>query len=59
MAALCNKRWKSAKAVSYEQAVLNMPETKVTTLSNGVRVATEDSGIITSTVSYYHLTHNY
>lgn len=51
VAALGHKRWKSAKALSYEQAVLNMPETQVTTLGNGVRVATEDSGIITSTVS--------
>ncbi|KAK3804120.1 hypothetical protein RRG08_047198 [Elysia crispata] len=53
VSALYNKRWKSAKAISYEQAVLNMPETKVTTLSNGVRVATEDSGIITSTVGLW------
>ncbi|CAL1541279.1 unnamed protein product [Lymnaea stagnalis] len=30
-----------------------MPETKVTRLSNGVRVATEDSGIITSTVGLW------
>merc|ERR1711963_621827 len=50
-AALFNKKWRST--VSYEQAVLNMPETKVTTLSNGVRVASEDSGILTSTVGLW------
>ncbi|CAL1537626.1 unnamed protein product [Lymnaea stagnalis] len=53
VASLYNRRWKSAKALTYEQAVLNMPETKVTRLSNGVRVATEDSGIITSTVGLW------
>lgn len=31
--------------------VLNVPETKVTTLKNGLRVATEDSGAPTCTVS--------
>jgi len=50
-AALYNKRWRSA--LSYEQAVLNMPETKVTKLSNGVTVATEDSGMLTSTVGLW------
>ncbi|XP_059138734.1 mitochondrial-processing peptidase subunit beta-like [Physella acuta] len=53
VAALGHKRWKSAQALTYEQAVLNMPETRVTTLGNGVRVATEDSGIITSTVGIW------
>ncbi|CAG5120726.1 unnamed protein product, partial [Candidula unifasciata] len=46
-------RWRSTKAATYEQAVLNMPETRVTRLGNGLRVATEDSGIITSTVGLW------
>ncbi|CAG5117691.1 unnamed protein product [Candidula unifasciata] len=51
--ALNNRRWRSAKALTYEQAVLNIPETKVTTLNNGIRVATENTGIITSTVGLW------
>jgi len=51
VAALGNKRWRSA--MTYEQAVLNMPETRVTTLDNGIRVVTEDSGILTSTVGLW------
>jgi len=47
-AALCSKRW-----MTFKQAVLNMPETKVTTLDNGVRVVTEDSGTLTSTVGLW------
>ncbi|BFZ10862.1 hypothetical protein BsWGS_13900 [Bradybaena similaris] len=53
VAVLNNRRWKSAKALSYEQAVLNLPETKVTTLKNGIRVASENTGIITSTVGLW------
>ncbi len=34
------------------QVVLNVPETKVTTLENGLRVASEDSGLSTCTVSF-------
>lgn len=34
------------------QVALNVPETKVTTLENGLRVASEDSGLSTCTVSY-------
>ena len=33
------------------QSLLNVPETKVTTLSNGMKVATEDAGGSTCTVS--------
>ena len=33
------------------QSLLNVPETKVTTLPNGLRVASEDSGGSTCTVS--------
>lgn len=34
-----------------QQVALNVPETKVTTLENGLRVASEDSGLSTCTVS--------
>lgn len=33
------------------QVTLNVPETKVTALENGLRVASEDSGLTTCTVS--------
>ncbi|KAF7651590.1 hypothetical protein LDENG_00108600 [Lucifuga dentata] len=36
------------------QVALNVPETKVTTLSNELRVASEDSGLSTCTVSENH-----
>ncbi|XP_016366457.1 mitochondrial-processing peptidase subunit beta [Sinocyclocheilus rhinocerous] len=42
-------RTRSTQAVS--QVDLNVPETKVTNLDNGLRVASEDSGLITCTVS--------
>uniref|UniRef100_A0A8C9TTR9 Mitochondrial-processing peptidase subunit beta n=1 Tax=Scleropages formosus TaxID=113540 RepID=A0A8C9TTR9_SCLFO len=35
------------------QVVLNVPETKVTTLENGLRVASEDSGLPTCTVGLW------
>jgi len=38
---------------TYEQALLNVPETTVTKLKNGVRVATENSGIPTCTVGLW------
>lgn len=34
-----------------QQVQLNVPETKVTILENGLRVASEDSGLSTCTVS--------
>jgi processing peptidase subunit beta len=40
-------------AVSLQQALLNVPETQVTTLSNGIRVCSEDSGIPTCTVGLW------
>ncbi|ESO91311.1 hypothetical protein LOTGIDRAFT_105568 [Lottia gigantea] len=43
-------RWRSTQANVYEETLFNVPETKVTTLSNGMRVATEDSGSPTCTV---------
>ena len=36
---------------AHPQSLLNTPETKVTTLSNGLRVASENSGGSTCTVS--------
>ncbi|XP_046879057.1 mitochondrial-processing peptidase subunit beta [Hypomesus transpacificus] len=36
-----------------QQVVLNVPETKVTTLENGLRVASEDSGLSTCTVGLW------
>ncbi|XP_071123622.1 mitochondrial-processing peptidase subunit beta-like [Mytilus edulis] len=46
-------RCQSAKAATYESTIENLPETRVTTLDNGVRVATEDSGIPTCTVGLW------
>ncbi|XP_068163486.1 mitochondrial-processing peptidase subunit beta [Antennarius striatus] len=36
-----------------QQVLLNVPETKVTTLENGLRVASEDSGLSTCTVGLW------
>ena len=36
-----------------ERPVVNIPETKVSVLQNGIRVATEDSGIPTCTVGFW------
>lgn len=46
-------RWASAAPASYEQTLLNVPETQVSTLGNGLRVASENSGIPTSTVGLW------
>merc|ERR550517_2461023 len=51
VAALSTSRWRST--MSYEQAVLNMPETQVTVLDNGMRVASENSGSPTATVGLW------
>jgi len=42
-----------ANSQSYEQLINTMPETRVTTLSNGLRVATEDYGFPTCTVGIW------
>ena len=34
------------------QSLYNVPETKVTVLPNGMRVASEDSGLSTATVGF-------
>merc|ERR1711976_434592 len=44
-----SRRWRSTAP----QAILNVPETRVTTLSNGLRIASEDSGIPTATVGVW------
>ncbi|VVC39250.1 Peptidase M16, C-terminal,Metalloenzyme, LuxS/M16 peptidase-like,Peptidase M16, N- [Cinara cedri] len=46
------KYWKSSAAAPCP-AYLNVPETKVTTLENGMRVATEDNGSQTATVGLW------
>ncbi|EDO39505.1 predicted protein [Nematostella vectensis] len=50
---LACKRYQSSHALTYEQSLYNVPDTKVTTLSNGLKVATEDSGISTATVGLW------
>ncbi|XP_028933791.2 mitochondrial-processing peptidase subunit beta isoform X2 [Ornithorhynchus anatinus] len=45
------KRFRSAQAAA--QVVLNVPETRVTSLENGLRVASEDSGLSTCTVGLW------
>ncbi|RXM32307.1 Mitochondrial-processing peptidase subunit beta [Acipenser ruthenus] len=44
-------RYRASQAAS--QVVLNVPETKVTPLENGLRVASEDSGLTTCTVGLW------
>jgi len=46
-------RQASSASPSYEQLLNNLPETKVTTLKNGLRVATEDYGLPTCTVGIW------
>lgn len=43
----------SSAAPSASQCLLNVPETKVTTLENGFRIASEDSGLPTCTVGIW------
>lgn len=52
-AVIINKRWRSARTATFEQTLLNVPETRVTSLDNGIRIATEDSGIPTCTVGLW------
>ncbi|CAG7825546.1 unnamed protein product [Allacma fusca] len=40
-------------AIPYNKALLNVPPTRVSTLDNGIRVATEDNGSPTSTVGIW------
>jgi processing peptidase subunit beta len=48
------RRRLASKLASYDQSLLNIPETRVTTLKNGFRIATEDSGLPTATVSLFN-----
>jgi processing peptidase subunit beta len=48
---LVARRQKSAVAVS--EKYYNVPETRITTLSNGLRIASEDSGLPTCTVGLW------
>ncbi|XP_049950910.1 mitochondrial-processing peptidase subunit beta [Schistocerca serialis cubense] len=49
-----SKRWRSTLAApSFEQVIINGPPTRCTTLDNGFRVATEDSGGLTATVGLW------
>merc|ERR1719249_169623 len=47
------KRWQSTQAAASYQQTLNVPETKVSKLQNGLRIASEDSGIPTATVGLW------
>ncbi|XP_071510409.1 mitochondrial-processing peptidase subunit beta-like [Diadema setosum] len=48
-----SRRLRSTQTASYQQTIVNVPETRVTTLSNGFRIASEDSGIPTATVGLW------
>jgi len=50
---LHSARWLSAKSASLDQVLLNVPETQVSKLDNGLRIASEDSGIPTCTVGLW------
>jgi len=43
----------ASTSLSYNKALLNVPPTNVTTLENGIRVASEDSGSPTATVGIW------
>merc|ERR1711893_12417 len=47
------KRFQSAQAATYAQTLVNVPETRVTRLPSGLRVASEDSGLPTATVGIW------
>jgi len=47
------QRRQRSTAVSLQQALLNVPETQTTTLDNGLRICSEDSGIPTATVGLW------
>lgn len=42
-----------AAATQFKEALINFPATKTTTLDNGLRVATEDSGAPTATIGLW------
>jgi len=50
--AICS-RSQSTQAATYEQTLVNVPETQSSTLKNGLKIASEDSGIPTATVGLW------
>ena len=46
-------RYATNTSPTYDEILNNVPETRVTTLSNGLRVATEDYGLPTCTVGIW------
>ncbi len=52
-AAVVSHRSRATQAATYEQTLLNVPETEVTKLDGGLRIASEDSGIPTATVGLW------
>ncbi|KAM9327416.1 mitochondrial-processing peptidase subunit beta [Pholidichthys leucotaenia] len=50
---ICSTPLRLLATQAAHQVVLNIPETKVTTLENGLRVASEDSGLPTCTVGLW------
>ncbi|KAJ8686290.1 hypothetical protein QAD02_022084 [Eretmocerus hayati] len=44
-----SRQWRSTLAPSLQEALINQPPTRTTTLDNGMRVASEDSGAATAT----------
>ncbi len=43
----------SKPSITYQQTLLNVPETRVTSIKNGLRVASEDYGLPTCTVGVW------
>lgn len=43
----------SLAGTSVKQLLVNVPETRVTSINNGMRIATEDSGLATATVGIW------
>lgn len=48
-----SSRWATSSGLSFQKALVNVPPTRVTTLDNGIRVASEDSGAPTATVGIW------
>lgn len=48
-----SRKLSNLSKVSFKQTLANVPETRVTTLDNGIRVVTEDSGLKTATVGLW------
>ena len=46
-------KWASTSTSSYKHKLVNVPPTRVTSLKNGLRVASEDNGLPTATVGLW------